>query len=141
MPGDQPADLSQTAIDAVVADALAAFAAASTSAELKEARLAHAGERSPLALANRAIGTLDRALLKVSKQRADLGAYQNRLEFAVKGILVGYENMQSAESRIRDTDMAAEMSDFIKNQILMQSSTSMLGQANMKPQSVLKLLG
>lgn len=91
--------------------------------------------------ANRAIGTLDRALLKVSKQRADLGAYQNRLEFAVKGILVGYENMQSAESRIRDTDMAAEMSDFVKNQILMQSSTSMLGQANMKPQSVLKLLG
>ena len=91
--------------------------------------------------ANRAIGTLDQALLKVSKQRADLGAYQNRLEFATKGILVGYENIQAAESRIRDTDMAEEMSDFVKNQILMQSSTAMLGQANMKPQAVLRLLG
>ncbi|MFN8137036.1 MAG: phenylalanine--tRNA ligase subunit alpha [Propionicimonas sp.] len=72
MPGDQPADLSQTAIDAVVADALAAFAAASTSAELKEARLAHAGERSPLALANRAIGTLPGPERKDAGQR--LGA-------------------------------------------------------------------
>jgi len=91
--------------------------------------------------ANRTIGTIDQALMKISKQRADLGAYQNRLEFAVKGILVGYENMQAAESRIRDTDMAQEMSDFVKNQILIQSSTAMLGQANMKPQSVLRLLG
>jgi len=91
--------------------------------------------------ANRAIGTIDKALMKVSKQRADLGAYQNRLEFALKGILVGYENIQAAESRIRDTDMASEMSDFVKNQILIQSSTAMLGQANVKPQSVLRLLG
>jgi flagellin len=90
---------------------------------------------------NKAIGTLDVALTKVSKQRADLGAYQNRLEFAVKGILVGYENLQAAESRIRDTDMASEMSDFVKNQILNQSSISMLGQANIKPQAVLRLLG
>lgn len=91
--------------------------------------------------ANRALGTIDQALMKVSKQRADLGAYQNRLEFAVKGIMVGYENMQASESRIRDTDMAAEMSDFVKNQILTQSSVSMLGQANMQPQAVMKLLG
>ena len=78
--------------------------------------------------------------MKVSKQRADLGAYQNRLEFAVKGILVGYENMQAAESRIRDTDMAQQMSDFVKDQILTQSSVAMLGQANLKSQGVLRLL-
>ncbi len=89
---------------------------------------------------NRAIGTIDEALMKVSKQRADLGAYQNRLEFAVKGIMVGYENIQAAESRVRDTDMAQEMAEFTKNQILMQSSTAMLGQANTKPQSVLSLI-
>jgi len=90
--------------------------------------------------ANQAIGTIDQALMRISKQRADLGAYQTRLEFAVKGILVGYENMQAAESRIRDTDMAQEMSDFVKNQILTHSATAMLGQANMKPQAVLRLL-
>jgi flagellin len=90
--------------------------------------------------ANRAIGTIDQALMRVSKQRADLGAYQTRLEFAVKGILVGYENMQAAESRIRDTNMAEEMSDFVKNQILTHSATAMLGQANMKPQAILRLL-
>ena len=91
--------------------------------------------------ANQAIGKIDKALQKVSKQRADLGAYQNRMSMALKGVLTGYENMQAAESRIRDTDMASEMSQFVKNQILVQSSMSMLGQANMKPQSVLKLLG
>ncbi|MCK5266754.1 MAG: flagellin [Spirochaetes bacterium] len=90
--------------------------------------------------ANKTIGAIDQALLKVSKQRADLGAYQNRLSFALKGVLVGYENMQAAESRIRDTDMAEEMSQFVKNQILIQASTAMLGQANMKPQAVLRLL-
>lgn len=91
--------------------------------------------------ANKTIGDIDKALMTVSKQRADLGAYQNRMAMALKGILVGYENMQAAESRIRDTDMAQEMSDFVKNQILVQSSMAMLGQANAKPQAVLKLLG
>ena len=91
-------------------------------------------------MANQTIGKIDKALTKVSKQRADLGAYQNRMSMALKGVLTGYENMQAAESRIRDTDMASEMSQFVKNQILVQSSMSMLGQANMKPQSVLKLL-
>ena len=90
--------------------------------------------------ANRTIGTIDQALMRVSKQRSDLGGYQTRLEFAVKGILVGYENLQAAESRIRDTDMAQEMSDFVKNQILTHTATAMLGQANMKPQAVLRLL-
>jgi len=91
-------------------------------------------------LANTAIGKLDAALQKVNKQRADLGAYQNRMEFAIKGIQVGAENLQAAESRIRDTDMASEMADFVKNQVLTQSTVAMLSQANQKSQSVLQLL-
>ncbi len=92
-------------------------------------------------VANQAIGTVDNALRMVSKQRADLGAYQNRFEMAAKGVAVAAENMQAAESLIRDTDMASEMVEFVKNQILVQSGTAMLAQANLKPQSVLQLLG
>jgi flagellin len=76
----------------------------------------------------------------VSKQRADLGAYQNRLEYARVGLSVGEENLAASESRIRDTDMAEEVVDFTKNQILVQSSTAMLAQANQVPQTVLQLL-
>jgi len=90
--------------------------------------------------ANRAIGVLDTALRIVSKQRADLGAYQNRLQKAIQGLDIGAENLQAAESRIRDTDMAAQMVDFTKNQILVQASTAMLAQANQRPQSILQLL-
>ncbi len=92
------------------------------------------------AKANRAIGAIDLALQKISKQRADLGAYQNRLEHAMRGLLTGYENMQAAESRIRDTDMAEQMVEFVKHQILLQSGTAMLAQANTTPQAVLQLL-
>jgi flagellin len=91
--------------------------------------------------ANRAIGMLDEALKIVNKQRADLGAYQNRLEFTAKGLAIGAENMQASESRIRDADMAYEMVEFTKNSILLQSATAMLAQANLKPQTVLQLLG
>jgi len=90
--------------------------------------------------ANSAIGTLDMALKIVSKQRADLGAYQNRLEHATKGLLVGAENLQHAESIIRDANMAEEMVQYAKNQILVQSSMAMLAQANQKPQAILQLL-
>jgi flagellin len=89
--------------------------------------------------ANRAIGLVDDALQKVSKQRADLGAYQTRMEYASWGLLSGAENLQAAESRIRDADMAEIMVSFVKNQILVQSATAMLAQANTKPQSVLQL--
>jgi flagellin len=89
--------------------------------------------------ANAAIGVLDHALRLVNKQRADLGAYQNRLEYAMKGLSIGAENLQAAESQIRDTDMAAQMVEFVKDQILVQSSTAMLAQANTKPQSILQL--
>ena len=91
--------------------------------------------------ANRTIGVLDAALRVVNKQRADLGAYQNRLEMAVTGIDVGAENLQAAESRIRDADMAAEMVEYTKQAILTQAGTAMLAQANAKTQTVLQLLG
>ncbi|MFP4383236.1 MAG: flagellin [Spirochaetia bacterium] len=91
--------------------------------------------------ANRTIGVLDTALKSINKQRADLGAYQNRLEYAVKGLDIGAENLQASESRIRDADMARQMVEFTKNQILLQSGMSMLAQANVKNQSVLQLLG
>ena len=91
--------------------------------------------------ANRTIGIVDAALKKVNKQRADLGAYQNRLEHAIRGLDVGAENLQAAESRIRDADMAHEIVRYTTNQILLQSSTAMLAQANLTPQSVLQLLG
>ena len=90
--------------------------------------------------ANQAIGTLDEALKKINKQRADLGAYQNRLEMTVKGLDIGAENLQASESRIRDTDMAEEMVDFTKNQVLSQAGTAMLAQANQSSQNVLSLL-
>lgn len=90
--------------------------------------------------ANMALGTIDEALKKVNKQRADLGAYQNRMEHAQKGIDVAAENLQASESRIRDTDMAKEMVEYTKNQILSQSAIAMLSQANTQAQSVLSLL-
>ncbi|MCQ2597792.1 MAG: flagellin [Treponema sp.] len=90
--------------------------------------------------ANRAIGTLDEALKKINKQRADLGAYQNRLDMTVKGLDIGAENLQASESRIRDTDMAAEMVEFTKDQVLSQAGTAMLAQANQSSQNVLSLL-
>ena len=90
--------------------------------------------------ANRAIGTLDEALKKINKQRADLGAYQNRLDYAVKGLDIAAENTQASESRIRDTDMASQMVEFTKNSILSQAGTAMLAQANSQSQSVLSLL-
>jgi flagellin len=91
--------------------------------------------------ANLTVGVLDSALRVVSKQRADLGAYQNRFEMASVGIATAAENLQAAESRVRDVDMASEMVEYVKNQILVQSGTAMLAQANSQPQSVLQLLG
>src|SRR5574344_3098603 len=90
--------------------------------------------------ANRAIGTIDIALRKINKQRADLGAYQNRLDYAVKGLDISAENTQASESRIRDTDMANQMVSFTKNNILQQAGTAMLAQANSQSQTVLSLL-
>ncbi len=90
--------------------------------------------------ANMTLATVDAALTKVNKQRADLGAYQNRFELAARGVNIAAENTQAAESRIRDTDMASEMVEFTKNQILTQAGTAMLAQANSQSQTVLALL-
>jgi flagellin len=89
---------------------------------------------------NMAIGMVDSALKVVSQQRADLGAYQNRFTMASKGVAIASENLQAAESRIRDVDMATEMVDYVKNQILSQANVAMLAQANASTQSVLQLL-
>ena len=90
--------------------------------------------------ANMAIGTLDAALKIINKQRADLGAYQNRLEHVVRGLDIGAENLQAAESRIRDTNMANQMVNYVRDQILNQSGTAMLAQANQRATSILQLL-
>ena len=107
--------------------------------------LRNVGDESIMTLAspdeaNRAIGTLDEALKKINKQRADLGAYQNRLEMTVKGLDIGAESLQASESRIRDTDMASEMVEFTKGQVRSQAGTAMLAQANQSSQNVLSLL-
>ncbi|MBR6755568.1 MAG: hypothetical protein IKM15_01260 [Peptococcaceae bacterium] len=90
--------------------------------------------------ANRAIDVLDAAIQSVSAQRAQLGAMQNRLEHTINNLDTNNENLSSAESRIRDVDMAAEMMAYTKNNVLVQAAQSMLAQANQQPQSVLSLL-
>jgi flagellin len=91
--------------------------------------------------ANRTIGIVDAALHRIAKQRADLGAYYNRLEYAAKGLMTAYENIQASESRIRDADMAESLVELTKDQVLVQSGTAMLAQANMKTRTILQLLG
>lgn len=91
--------------------------------------------------ANEAITAINTAINTVSTERAKLGANQNRLEHTIKNLDNSAENLQAAESRIRDVDMAREMMEFTKNNILQQASTAMLAQANMAPQGVLQLLG
>jgi len=91
--------------------------------------------------ANQAIGSLDSALRIINKQRADLGAFQNRFEMAIEGVSIASENLQAAESRIRDADMATEMVEYTRDSILAQAGNAMLAQANVRTQSVLQLLG
>jgi len=91
--------------------------------------------------ANLAIATLDNAIDKITKQRADLGAYQNRFEMAYKGVAVAGENLTASESRIRDVDMATQMVSYTKNQVLSQAGNAMLAQANVATRSVTQLLG
>lgn len=91
--------------------------------------------------ANTALLQIDNAISTVSSQRADLGALQNRLSHTINNLGVSAENLAASESRIRDTDMAKEMTSFTRSQILQQAGVSMLAQANQSSQSVLKLLG
>jgi flagellin len=90
--------------------------------------------------ANQAIGTLDNALKMVNKQRADLGAYQNRFEIAAQGVAIAAENLQAAESRIRDSNMASEMVQYTRESVLAQAGIAMLAQANVRNQMALQLL-
>jgi flagellin len=87
------------------------------------------------------LDAIDTAINTVSTQRANLGAYQNRLEHTINNLQTAAENLAAAESRIRDVDMALEMANFTRHQILQQAGTAMLAQANVQTQSVLKLLG
>lgn len=89
---------------------------------------------------NAQLKTVDDAINTVSKQRSKLGAVQNRLEHTINNLSASGENLTAAESRIRDVDMAKEMSEFTKNNILSQASQAMLAQANQQPQNVLQLL-
>ena len=91
--------------------------------------------------ASQAIIDIDNAIKNVSSQRADLGAIQNRFEHTINNLNVAIENTTASESRIRDTDMASEMTKFTRSQVLTQAGTSMLAQANQSTQSILKLLG
>lgn len=108
---------------------------------LKEKTGAFIADLGSAGSANSTIGVIDAGLQKISKQRADLGAYYNRLEYAAKGLMTAYENIQASESRIRDADMAETMVDLTKNAVLVQSGTAMLAQANMQTRTVLQLLG
>jgi flagellin len=92
------------------------------------------------ALASSGITTMDTNITSVSKARATLGASQNRLEHTINSLNVSVENLSASESRIRDTDMAQEMVEFTRSQILSQAGTAMLAQANQAPQGVLSLL-
>lgn len=95
---------------------------------------------STAASANATLASIDTLIKAVSTERGNLGAVQNRLEHTIKNIAVTQENLTASESRIRDTDMAAEMMEFTRNQILSQAGTAMLSQANQVPQGVLSLL-
>ncbi|NMB96573.1 MAG: flagellin, partial [Clostridiaceae bacterium] len=90
--------------------------------------------------ASEAITKIQKAIETVSAERSKLGAYQNRLEHTIKNLDTSAENLQASESRIRDVDMAKEMMEFTKQNILQQAATAMLAQANQAPQAVLQLL-
>jgi flagellin len=96
---------------------------------------------SSQATAQTALTTIDTAISTLSTNRGNVGGYMNRLSYASANLLSTIENVQAAESVIRDVDMASEMTDFTKNQILLQAGTAMLAQANMAPQQVLALFG
>jgi flagellin len=93
------------------------------------------------AAASSMIAKVSSAIGKVNTRRADFGSIQNRLEHTIQNLGVTMENLSAAESRVRNADMAAEMTEFTRNQILVQAGTAMLAQANAMPQGVLKLLG
>ncbi|TPG67901.1 flagellin [Brevibacillus laterosporus] len=127
------ADMSDV-VDATPADATVAAATAADFDDTKGVDI------STQKAADKAITTINNALNKVSEERSKLGANQNRLEHTINNLGATAENLTAAESRIRDVDMAKEMMDFTKNNILTQAAQAMLAQANQQPQGVLQLL-
>ncbi len=111
--------------------------AGTTAAQISAATATFSGATG----ASEAIKAIEAAIKTVSAQRADLGAVQNRFEHTVNNLNTAIENTTASESRIRDTDMAAEMTKFTRNQVLTQAGTAMLAQANQSTQSILRLLG
>jgi len=93
-----------------------------------------------VAKAQEGLARINSAIDKVSAERSKLGSFQNRLEFAINNLRNTHSNLVASESRIRDADIALEMIEFTRNQIISQSGTAMLAQANMVPQGVLQLL-
>ncbi|WP_408892923.1 flagellin [Paenibacillus taichungensis] len=127
-------DGATTAIGVPAADVTVAKADLTVKDDTKGIRI------STQATADQAITTINNALNKVSEERSKLGANQNRLEHTINNLGATSENLSAAESRIRDVDMAKEMMDFTKNNILTQAAQAMLAQANQQPQGVLQLL-
>jgi len=125
---------TNTTADSQISVSIANIGTASTGINVTGASVASAAS----ALA--AMATIDTAVGTLATDRAAVGSYQNRLGYAAGNLSVTLENMTAAESVIRDVDMAAEMTSFTKNQILVQAGTAMLAQANMAPQQVLSLL-
>jgi flagellin-like hook-associated protein FlgL len=115
----------------------ATFAATASAADVAYASVVF----TPASGASAAITAIDAAIKTVSSQRADLGAIQNRFDHTINNLNVAIENTTASESRIRDTDMASEMTKFTRTQVLTQAGTAMLAQANQSTQSILKLLG
>ena len=132
--------LQNSASAGTVTVQMAAVATAGTSATVAALEKGMGISVLTQADAGSALNKLDSATNQISSQRAQLGAVQNRLEHTIANLSVASENLTAAESRIRDVDMASEMSVFTRNQILMQAGTAMLAQANQKPQAVLQLL-
>jgi flagellin len=116
----------------------AAVGGATPTAEVPSTSSLTVGDATEVAAS---LAAIDGAITAVSTSRSNLGAVQNRLQHTVNSLSVAAENASAAESRIRDTDMAKEMTSFTRSQILAQAGVSMLAQANSAPQSVLKLLG
>ncbi|MCL2079905.1 MAG: flagellin [Oscillospiraceae bacterium] len=132
--GPNEGDTTDINIGDMSAGALLGFASDEYNAET-DANVNSAGA------AQSAIGTVDSAINDISLKRAEIGAMQNRLEFRMQTLDIGAENMQAAESRIRDADMAKMMTELTTKSILQKASTAVLAQANARPQNVLQMIG
>jgi flagellin len=131
---------SMSGFDKLASDSTFAGYADAISAAVADTDVTKGIDVSTQASANQAISTINDAINTVSSERSKLGAIQNRLEHTIANLATSTENLTAAESRIRDVDIAVEMMEFTKYQILSQASTAMLAQANAKPQAVLQLL-